>query len=285
MDEYTNFLANKAFEDIAAGFDCEPRAAGMFPFQRDITRWALRRGRAAIFADTGLGKTLMQTAWADEVARHTDGRVLIFAPLCVAHQTVEEAAKFGIEVHYARSATEAADHAIVITNYEMMDHFNTAEYVGVVLDESSILKHHDSKTRARLIAACANVPYRLSCTATPSPNDFMELGSQCEFLGIMTQPEMLAMFFIHDGKDTAKWRLKGHGKTKFWEWLSTWAVVVRKPSDLGHDDTGYNLPGLHVHDHIVRSQAMDGEFCSPPLRRPCPNAARRNAPPLKIGRR
>lgn len=260
MDDYTQFLAGKSFADVAAGFDGEPANPHLFAFQRDITRWAMRRGRAAVFADTGLGKTLMQCAWADEVARHTARPVLIFAPLCVAQQTVIEAAKFGITVTHARQQADAHPAGITITNYEMLDHFDLSQFAGVVLDESSILKHHTSKTRARLIGACRNTPYRLSCTATPSPNDFMELGNQAEFLGIMTQAEMLAMFFIHDGKDTAKWRLKGHGKTRFWEWLSTWAVVLRKPSDLGHDNTGYDLPGLQITDHLVASQTMEGEL-------------------------
>jgi len=263
MDEYAEFLAHKSFTDVSAGFDIEPSNQHLFDFQRDITRWALRRGRAAIFADTGLGKTLMQVSWAEEVTRKIDKPALIIAPLCVAQQTVDEARKFGIEVIYRRDQpfdNELDHYRIIITNYEMIDHFDIDSFGAVVLDESSILKHHDSKTRARLIAACNKVPYRLTCTATPSPNDFMELGSQSEFLGIMTQAEMLAMFFIHDGKDTSKWRLKGHGKTKFWAWLSTWAVVVRKPSDLGYSNEGYDLPGLVVNDHIVQSQAMEGEL-------------------------
>lgn len=260
MIDYESFLESKHFDDISAGFDAEPQNANLFPFQRVIVHWAMRRGRAAIFADTGLGKTLMQCVWAEEVARHTSKRVLILAPLCVAQQTVEEAAKFGIAVRYARHQSETADAPIIITNYEMMEHFTVTDYIGVVLDESSILKHQQSRTRERIIAACQRTPYRLTCTATPSPNDYMELGNQSEFLGIMSAAEMLAMFFTHDGGKTNKWRLKGHGKQQFWEWLSTWAIVLRKPSDLGFADDGYNLPGLDVTDHVVRSESTFGQL-------------------------
>lgn len=259
--KYEEFIAAKSMVPVIAGHDVDPAILNdnLFDFQRVIVKWALKRGRAAIFADTGLGKTLMQTSWAHDVVRHTGGDVLILAPLSVAHQTVREGAKFGIEINYCRDA----DHlkpGINITNYEMMDRFDLADFAGVVLDESSIIKHRDGKTRQAIIEACQQVPYRLSCTATPSPNDFMELGNQCEFLGIMSMSEMLAMFFIHDGGDTAKWILKGHGKTKFWEWLATWAIVIRNPADLGFDGSRYILPGLIYHEHVVESEAKDGLF-------------------------
>lgn len=259
--DYAAFIEQKQFEDIASGHHVELHDvnSGCFEWQKHIVRWAIARGRAAVFADTGLGKTRMQVSWADLVP----GRVLIFAPLAVAAQTVREARKIGIDVVYSRNDT---GDRIVITNYEMMDHFDLTQFTGVVLDESSILKSHTSSTRGKLIEACQRVPYRLSCTATPSPNDFMELGNQAEFLGIMTRTEMLAMFFIHDGGDTAKWRLKGHGKYKFWEWMSTWSVVVRKPSDLGFSDDGYILPELRIHKHIIEVDdiAIDGEMFARP---------------------
>ena len=202
----------------------------------------------------------MQAEWARQVAAHTGGRVLILAPLCVAQQTVEEEAKFGTSIKYCRKESQASGE-IIITNYEMVDHFDVADYAGVVLDESSILKSHDSKTRARIISMFDKTPYRLSCTATPSPNDHMELGNQAEFLGVMTAVEMLAMFFVHDGGDTANWRLKGHGKARFWEWMSTWAVCVRNPADLGFDGSRYILPGLQMHEHVIDvHEALPGQL-------------------------
>jgi hypothetical protein len=254
MSSYAAFLEQKKIAEVATGFDVslDEINPSLFDFQKVIVRWAAGRGRAALFADTGLGKTAMQTTWADLVAKHTGRPVLILAPLSVAHQTVREAAKFGIDITYHRSQPEQVS-GIIVTNYEMMDRFNFSDFAGLVLDESSILKSHDGKTRSAILEASKSVPYRLSCTATPSPNDFMELGNQSEFVGVMSREEMLAMFFTHDGGDTAKWRLKGHGEVKFWEWLSTWAVVIRKPSDLGFDDGAYNLPPLHIHEHIIES--------------------------------
>lgn len=249
--EYDSFIKTKTPLQLCAGFDAVNIGQDLFDFQAAIVKWACKRGRASIFADTGLGKTIMQVEWAHQVAAHTGGRVLILAPLCVAQQTVDEAAKFGITVQYCRKESQATSN-IVITNYEMIDHFNTNNYVGVVLDESSILKSHDSKTRAHILSVFNKTPYRLSCTATPSPNDYMELGNQAEFLGIMSAVEMLAMFFTHDSSDTSKWRLKGHGKTKFWKWMSTWSVCVKNPSDLGFDGSQYILPGLNMQKHVVQ---------------------------------
>ena len=257
--EYLEFLERKRIMPVTSGHKAENLNPNLFEFQRVIVEWALRRGRAAIFADTGLGKTLMQTSWADNVCSHTGGDVLIVAPLCVAHQTVSEAAKFGISVNYCRTQDKAVK-GINITNYEMLDHFDIDSFVGVVLDESSIIKNRDGKTRNALIESCLNVPYKLSCTATPSPNDFMELGNQAEWLGIVTMAEMLAMFFINDAGDTGTWILKGHGKVKFWEWLATWAIVIKSPSDLGFDSSGYDLPELVMHSHTVETKATTGLF-------------------------
>lgn len=257
--EYYEFLEAKKIQPQTSGFKAESLNPNLFDFQRVIVEWALRRGRAAVFADTGLGKTLMQTSWADAVCKHTGGDVLIFAPLCVAHQTVEESSKFGITVNYCRSQ-DGIQSGINITNYEMLEHFDIDSFIGVVLDESSIIKNRDGKTRNALIDSCKNVPYRLSCTATPSPNDFMEIGNQAEWLGVVTITEMLAMFFINDAGDTGTWILKGHGKIKFWEWLATWAIVIRSPADLGFDGSGYLLPELKIESHIVESETTDGLF-------------------------
>jgi len=256
---YQEFLEAKKIQPIITGFKANSVNPNLFDFQRVIVEWALRRGRAAIFADTGLGKTLMQTSWADAVCKHTCGDVLILAPLCVAHQTVEESAKFGITVNYCRSQ-DGIQKGINITNYEMLEHFDIDSFVGVVLDESSIIKNRDGKTRNALIESCKNIPYRLSCTATPSPNDFMEIGNQAEWLGVVTITEMLAMFFINDAGDTGTWILKGHGKVKFWEWLATWAIVIKSPADLGFDGSSYELPELIIESHIVESETTDGLF-------------------------
>jgi DNA modification methylase len=257
---YAEFIRGKELAQIATGFAPQKLGAHLFDFQAAIVEWACKRGRAAIFADTGLGKTAMQAEWARQVAAHTGGRVLILAPLCVAQQTVEEEARFGTAIKYCRKEAQT-EGEIIITNYEMVDHFDVADYAGIVLDESSILKSHDSKTRARIISMFDKTPYRLSCTATPSPNDHMELGNQAEFLGVMTAVEMLAMFFVHDGGDTASWRLKGHGKQRFWEWMSTWAVCVRNPADLGFDGSRYILPGLQMHEHTIDVlEALPGQL-------------------------
>ena len=261
MQTYADFIEAKAITTSFSGHDVDELSLNqnLFDFQRAIVKWALRRGRAAIFADTGLGKTLMQLSWADEVVNETGRDVIIFAPLCVANQTVSEGLKFGISVNYCRTQDKLKP-GINITNYEMMDNFDLSEFVGVVLDESSIIKNRDGKTRNAIIESCQQVPYRLSCTATPSPNDFMELGNQCEFLGLMTMSEMLAMYFINDAGDTGTWILKGHGRTKFWEWLSTWAVVIRSPTDLDFDGSRYILPPLKMFDHVVESETTTGLF-------------------------
>lgn len=259
---YDEFIKRKALVHIPAGFTPEQLGSHLFDFQAAITEWACKRGKAAIFADTGLGKTAMQTEWAKQVAAHTYGKVLIVAPLCVAQQTVEEAQRFGIHIQYVRSQLECRGN-IVITNYEMLDKFDPDQFSGVVLDESSILKAHDSKTRAKIIEMFRDVPYKLSCTATPSPNDHMELGNQAEFLGVMTATEMLAMYFVHDGGDTSQWRLKGHGKGRFWEWMATWAVCIRNPADLGFDGSKYILPGLDIHEHTIAVETpLEGQLFS-----------------------
>ena len=257
--EYEEFIGRKTPRNLSDGFEVDDSEINqiLFPFQRALVKWALRRGRAALFADTGLGKTPMQLEWARMVAERTGGMVLVLAPLCVSQQTVAEAAKFGIDAHYARGPEDMRS-SITVTNYEMLDHFDAGDFDGIVLDESSIIKHQTGKIRTKIIEAFSDTPYRLSCTATPAPNDYMELGNQSEFLGVMTAVEMLAMYFIHDGGDTAKWRLKGHGEVRFWEWLSTWAMVVKLPSAIGFSDEGYDLPPLSVEQHVVESPTPFG---------------------------
>lgn len=264
MTTYWDFVKNKATRDDPSGFSIDAVGFGgvpLKPFQSHIVKWALRRGRAAIFANTGLGKTAMQVTWAGHVAEHTGEAVLIVAPLCVARQTQREASKFGVHCEYVR-CMPSDPQGIYVTNYEMLDDFDPADFAGVVLDESSILKNRNGKTRQKIIDDWKTCPYRLSCTATPSPNDHMELGNQAEFLGIMGMDEMLAMFFTHDGGDTSKWRLKGHGAKRFWQWLASWAVTIRMPSDIGFDDAGYILPTLHTHEHLVASHYGDDMFTS-----------------------
>ena len=259
---YQEFIESKKVKPVICGFDIDVKDLNpnLADFQRVIVKWALKRGRAAMFEDTGLGKTIQQLSWAHEVHNHTGGNVLIFAPLCVAQQTIREGEKFGITgINYCRDQDSVKD-GLNITNYEMLDNFDLSTFAGVVLDESSIIKNRDGKTRNAIIEGCKVVPYRLSCTATPSPNDFMELGNQVEFLGVMGMTEMLAMYFINDASDTGTWILKGHGKAKFWEWMATWAVCIRSPADIGFDGSKYILPPLNMIDHVVESATTFGLF-------------------------
>lgn len=218
----------------------------LFDWQQAITRWAIRKGRAAIFADCGLGKSFMQIAWAEALGQRT----LFFAPLCVAEQTVAEAAKLGVTIRYATDQSSAGADRMIITNYERLGKFDLSQFGAVVLDESSILKSFTGATRTALIEACKSVKYRLCCTATPSPNDIAELANHAEFLGLMTRQEFLATWFIHDDQG---WRMKGHAVQPFYHWLASWAVALRTPSDLGYSDAGFTLPPLHIHDQIIES--------------------------------
>ena len=249
---YCDFLAGKARRDFSHGFDPVDLNPALFDFQAHIVRWACRKGRAAVFADCGMGKTLIQLEWARQVCERTGGKVLVLAPLAVSRQTRWEAAKFGIDAEVARCQDEVRA-PIAITNYDMLCHFDPSQFSGVVLDESSILKSFTSKTRSQVTDAFAETPYRLACTATPAPNDHMELGNHAEFLGVMTRAEMLSMFFVHDGGDTSKWRLKGHAAGKFWDWVASWAVMARSPRDLGFECDGFDLPELIEHVHEIPS--------------------------------
>lgn len=223
----------------------------LFDHQRALVKWALRRGRAAIFADTGLGKSRMQLAWASEVLRHTGMPVLILAPLAVAAQTVGEGAEIGVDVRHVRDQSGVTGPAIYITNYDRLHLFDAGVFGALVLDESSCIKHHTAKTFAHLCEAFRDTPYKLCATATPAPNDWTELGTHAEFLGICTRAEMLAEYFIHDGAETQVWRLKGHARAQFWRWVSTWGAMVRRPSDLGFSDDGYILPPLEMFQHEI----------------------------------
>lgn len=252
FEKYEEFLEKKRVSDQPSGFEPKVLNSQLFDFQKDITRWALCRGRAAIFADCGLGKTLCQLEWAHQVCVNTLGKCLILTPLAVSYQTVEEGKKFRIKVKLCRS-NEDVIHGVNVTNYEKLEHFNCSQFNAVVLDESSILKNYSGKFRNKIIEVFAKTPYRLACTATPAPNDYMELGNHAEFLGVMSRAEMLSMFFVHDGGETSKWRLKGHAESEFWKWLSSWAVYIRKPSDLGYPDEGFKLPELKIIRHRLHS--------------------------------
>lgn len=263
--EYAALLQKKALRSVESGFDVDIRQlnANAFEWQKQIVRWALKKGKCALFEDCGMGKTLQQLMYADEVSKHTEKPVLIVAPLAVASQTVKEGGKFGIKVIAVRDKEEITSNGIYITNYEILDHFDAAAFSGIVLDESSILKGQSSKTRQYIIDTFKNTPYKLACTATPAPNDFMELGNHAEFLGVMTRPEMLATFFVHDGGNTSSWRLKGHAVEKFFAWIASWACCMTNPADLGFDGSAYILPELDIIEHVVESgdiEADDGQM-------------------------
>ncbi len=244
---YAELLSGKLPTAPAVGFDVgDGIAPHLFGFQRDLVRWALRKGRSAIFADTGLGKTIMQVEWARHVSER--GHVLIVAPLAVTAQTVAEAARFGVTITYAKTGEEVVPGRITITNYERLANFDPGAFVGVVLDESSILKNYAGKTRTAIIEAFAETPYRLACTATPAPNDISEIANHAEFLGVMTRRGMLATFFVHDQDG---WRLKKPARQPFYRWMASWGMHVRKPSDLGYDDADFDLPPLTIRPEYV----------------------------------
>lgn len=248
---YSDFLAAKLVTDPMTGLETiPPLPECLFPHQRDIVAWALRRGRAALFAGTGLGKSLMELSWAQAVHSETGKDILHLAPLAVSSQMQREADKFSIAARVVASQSDCGP-GTNITNYQKLDHFDLSRFGGVILDESSILKNTDGHYRTKLIEACQSIPFRLAATATPAPNDFMELGNHAEFLGIMSYTDMLATFFTHDGGETQKWRLKGHAENEFWKWMASWAVMLRKPSDLGYSNDGYDLPDLRFVQHMV----------------------------------
>lgn len=249
---YQKFLETKKSTPSPEGIESISSINNMlFDWQQDITKWALRRGRAAIFADCGLGKSAMQLEWAKKVQEYTGGKVLILAPLAVSEQTVREGHKFNVNVVRANDQSEC--ESISITNYESLHKFNPDEFSGIVLDESSILKSFTGKIRTQIIDSFHDTPFKLACTATPSPNDHTELGNHAEFLGVCSMAEMLATYFVHDSSSGASqgWRLKGHAKDAFWEFVATWAVSIKTPKDIGYDESKYILPELNILEHVV----------------------------------
>lgn len=251
MNDYLKFLESKRLTIPDSGFEPYPIKSPLYDFQAAITKWAIRKGKVCIWADCGLGKTPIALEWCRQVCKKTNKPVLILTPLAVAHQFVEEGNKFGIVVKLCREYSDIENTGIHVTNYDRIDHFNTDQFIGICLDESSVLKDYNSTTRNLIIESFAETPYKLACTATPAPNDFIELGNHAEFIGAMSRTEMLSMFFVHDGGETQKWRLKGHAKQDFWKWVSTWAVALKKPSDIGFNDNRFNLPPLNIHEQEV----------------------------------
>lgn len=262
---YDDFLKSKEYHVQPTGFEADQLNKDLFDYQRDIVKWALRIGKAALFEDTGLGKTIQQLSWAEAVAKHTDGTVLILAPLAVSKQTAQEAVKFGILCNLVESQADIKK-GINITNYEKVHKFDTDCFDGVVLDESSILKSYSGKTTKELQERFAHTPYKLCCTATPSPNDYTEIGTTAEFLEVMSRSEMLSTFFINDyikkqGKnERIGWRLKRHAEKEFFRWMSTWAMMIKTPSDLGYDGSKFILPKLNIITEIIESEAETGSL-------------------------
>lgn len=255
MTDYQSFIQRKHVRHESQGFDvpADELNANLFNWQSDIARFSLRKGRSALFADCGLGKTIMQLSWADAVVKHTGKPVLILCPIAVASQTCNEASRFEVDTPMinVRKDGQSGKPSIQIVNYDAIHKLNLSIYGGVALDESSILKNFTGKIKQQLCSSFAATPYRLACTATPSPNDIMELCNHAEFLGIMDRDVVLSRWFTHDGGDTSKWRLKKHGEADFWRWISSWAVCISKPSDIGGDDQGYDLPELRTTTHYV----------------------------------
>ncbi|DBA35149.1 TPA_asm: DNA helicase [Caudoviricetes sp. vir525] len=247
---YHEFLKSKRLVVKPSGFEPDGISEILFPFQKDIVRWACKKGKAAIFAGTGLGKTGMQLEWAHQVHQHTGADVLVLAPLAVAEQTAREGEKFEVVVHLCKTQADVKP-GVNITNYEKLAHFDAGHFAGIVLDESSILKSFEGKVRTEIIEAFRDTPFKLACTATPAPNDHMELANHAEFLHVMSRPEMLATFFVHDGGTTSQWRLKGHAVKAFWEWVASWAVMMSMPSDLGYEDNGFKLPPIEIEQIVV----------------------------------
>jgi hypothetical protein len=267
VSTYAQFLAQRAHTGSGDGFEPEQTPEYLFPFQRDLVEWATHMGRGALFADCGLGKTPMQLAWAENVRRHTGRPVLVVTPLAVSFQTEQEAAKFGIDAAVSRDGRLAA--GITITNYERLEHFTPDRFAGVVCDESSAIKAFDGQRRALVTEFLRTVPYRLLATATAAPNDYIELGTTSEALGQLGHMDMLGRFFTNKQRSSAtgrgylgqkaEWRFKGHAEQPFWRWVASWARAMRKPSDLGYDDTGFQLPPLEHRLHVVHTQTRRDE--------------------------
>lgn len=263
--DYQTFLAAKMQHGDGDGFPPTVMPDFLFPFQRELVDWAVRMGRAAIFADCGLGKTPMQLAWAQNVHQHTGRPILIVTPLAVSFQTVREAEKFGIEA--ATSRTGRVTAPITVTNYEQLEKFRPDQFAGIVCDESSAIKSFDGQRRAIVTEFMRTLPYRLLCTATAAPNDYVELGTSSEALGYLGHMDMLSRFFVNDQHtskavrhyDGATWRFKGHAQDAFWRWVTSWARAIRRPSDLGYPDDGFTLPPLDIRQDIVATHGLRGD--------------------------
>ena len=258
--DYSQFLRKKTHEGANHGFDPLFMPSGLKDFQAAMVQWAIEKGRAAMFEDCGMGKTFQSLVWAQNVAQYTNKPVLVLTPLAVAQQTVREGEKFGIEV--CRSMDGSVSGDIVVTNYQRLHEFDSSMFGGVVCDESSILKNFDGAFKAEITEFMRKVPYRLLCTATAAPNDYIELGTSSEALGYLGHMDMLNRFFINDLNNSAlrrhygeapKWRFRGHAELPFWRWVCSWARAMRKPSDLGFTDNEYVLPDLIEREHLVRS--------------------------------
>lgn len=258
MNDYEIFLLSKQKTLIQSGFEVGSLNKNLFPFQDFIVRRALKAGKYAIFADCGLGKTFMQIEWAKLVNEYTGKPVLILCPLAVAGQTIKEGEKFDIKVIKSSCDILHPHFApIQIANYDQLINIDTSIFGGIVLDESSILKNFEGATKNLIIEKFKDTPYKLACTATPSPNDPMELGNHSEFLDVMSRNEMLAMYFVHDGGETAKWRLKGHAIKLFYQFIGTWAIMLNKPQDIGFEMDGYALPTLNIIEHQIETGKRD----------------------------
>lgn len=266
--DYSDFLMSRAQRDTMDGFEPIEIPGSLMPFQRHLTEWAIRMGRCALFEDCGLGKTLQQLVWADNVVRHTNGRVLILTPLAVAQQTAREAEKFGIEARLALDGKPKP--GINIVNYERLHYFDPADFIGIVCDESSILKSFDGVRKTQITVFTRKMPFRLFCTATAAPNDFHELGPSSEALGYLTHTDMLQRFFVSEQNNSIrtmdfengrrihvpeKYRFKGHAEVPFWRWVCSWSRALRKPSDMGFDDGSLALPPLTEEQHLVESRS------------------------------
>jgi len=257
-NNYDEFIKNKIRKAQEYGFEPNTINAPLFEWQKQVVEWAIKKGRAALFEECGLGKTLQQLEWAHQVSIYIEKPVLVLTPLAVAKQTESEATKFGYTAKVVSESSEITRPGIYITNYDKLDHFDDVVFGGVVLDESSILKNFTGKTRRRLTDRFADTRFRLCCTATPSPNDYTEFGQHADFLGVCSPMQMLATYFVNDTFNTGDWRLKKHAETTFWEWVSSWAACISKPSDIGFSDDGYDLPKLNLETIIVDVDEVEG---------------------------
>jgi len=262
MTKYETFLKTKGIRNNIEGFKPLWIPNFLYDFQKELVEWAIKKGKAALFEDCGLGKTPQQLVWSQNIVEKTNGKVLIVTPLAVSYQTIREAEKFGVKVRRTQDGT--IYKGINITNYERLAYFNPNDFDGIVCDESSILKNFGGKTRKYITDFMNKINYRLLCTATPAPNDFMELGTSSEALGNIKNNQMLGMFFTHDCKNSSQWNLKGHAKKRFWQWVSTWARAIRKPSDLGYKDEKFILPSFHFHKHIIKSNYKENSLIDLP---------------------